>query len=204
MAGTDFLSQVNPLISAAAGLLGVGLGGLLASLNQRKERRERFVLDQLREFYAPMLGIWERLRAKNQVRLKVSAAANKEWPRLMNEARESGTLQEVREELSPQFEKIIEYENQQLIEVDIPLYGQMVELFTAKMHLAEPSTRTHFPALVEFVEMWNRSLRRALPREVAQRVGVGANEDTLIPLYTDLTVNLERLTASLKPTRWCE
>ncbi len=144
-----------------------------------------------------MLGIRERLRAKNEVRLKVSAAANAEWPRLMNAARESGTLQETRERLSPEFDKIIEYENQQLKEEIIPLFRQMVDLFTAKMHLAEPSTRTHFAALVDFVEMWDRSLRGALPREVAQRVG--ANEEGLISFYTDLKTNFERLQAALKP-----
>jgi hypothetical protein len=146
---------------------------------------------------APMLGIRERLRATNEVSLKVSAAAHAEWPRLINEARESGTVSEMRERLSPEFEKIIEYENQQLKEEVIPLYRQMVDLFTAKMHLAEPSTRMHFTALIEFVEMWDRSLSGALPREVVQRVG--ANEETLISFYTDLKTNFELLQEALKP-----
>lgn len=195
MTGTDLLSQVIP---AAAGLAGVGLGGFWMAWSQRKERRDRFVLDQLREFYAPMLGIRERLRVKNEIRLKVSAAANVEWQRLIKEARESGTLRETREQSSPEFNRIIEDENQQLKEVEIPLYRQMVDLFTAKMHLAEPSTQTHFPALIDFVEMWDRSLRGALPREVLQRVG--ANEETLVSFYTDLKTNFERLQAALKPS----
>jgi hypothetical protein len=185
MAGTDLSS---PLISAAAGLLGVGLGGFLASWNQRKERSERLILDQLREFYAPMLGIRERLSAKNKVRLKVSNVAREVWRQTIS----GGIPQEEREK----FDKIIEYNNRQLTEVDLPLYRQMVDLFTAEMHLAQPSTRTHFPALVEFVEMWDRSLSGALPREVVERVG--ANEDSLIPFYTDLETNFERLQASLK------
>jgi hypothetical protein len=200
MAGSALLTQVNPLITAAVGLVGVGFGGFLTSWNQRRQSRERFALDQLREFYAPMLGIRERLRAKNEVRLKVSAAANAEWPRLMSAARETGTLRETRERLSPEFEKIIEYENRQLKEELIPLYKQMLDLFTAKMHLAEPSTRTHFSALVDFIEIWERSLSGALPREVVPRVG--ANEETLMSFYTDLQTNFERLQASLKLTRF--
>jgi hypothetical protein len=196
MVGAALLSLLGPLITAVVGLVGVGLGGLLISWNQRKERRERFVLDQLREFYAPMLGIRERLRAKNEVRLKVSAAANAEWPRLMSTARESGNLRETRERLSPEFGKIIEYENQQLKEEIIPLYRQMMDLFTAKMHLTEPSTRKHFPALVDFVEIWERSLGGALPREVVPLVG--ANEETLISFYTDLETNFERLQVVIK------
>jgi hypothetical protein len=199
MAGTDFLSQaILPLITAASGLLGVALGSFLTSWNQRKERRERFILDQLRYFYAPMLGIRERLRAKSGVRLKVSNAARAVWPRLMEEARGSGIrhLQETREQRSPEFGKILEHENQQLKE-ELILYGQMVDLFTAKMHLTEPSTRAHFPTLVEFVEMWDRWLHGALPREVAERVG--PNEDSLMPFYADLETNFERLQAALKP-----
>jgi len=114
MAGTGFLSEaILPLIIAASGLVGVVLGAFLTSRNQRKERRERFILDQLRDFYAPMLGMRERLRAKSGVRLKVSNAAGEVWPELMKEARRSGIdrLQETREQLSPKFGKIIEYEN---------------------------------------------------------------------------------------------
>src|SRR5208337_1031409 len=116
MADAHFLYALIPvLIPAGSGLFGVALGGILTSWNQRKERRERFISDQLREFYAPMLGIRERLRAKGEVRLKVSKAARTAWPR------EIGEAPEAREQLSPQYEKIIEYENQQLKEELIPL-----------------------------------------------------------------------------------
>ena len=187
MAGTALLLS---LISAATGLLGVWLGGFLTLRNQREERAERLISAQLTEFYAPMLGIREQLSAKNKVRLKVSAAAR--------EASHGGIAQQEERE---KFDKIIEYNNRQLTEVEIPLYRQMVDLFTAKMHLAEPSTQTHFPALVEFVEMWDRSLSGSLPRAVVERIG--ANEDTLMPFYADLEANFERLRASLKPSRWC-
>jgi hypothetical protein len=164
------------------------LGGFLTLRNQREERAERLISAQLTEFYGPMLGIRERLSAKNKVRLKVSAAGREAF---------SGGIpsQEEREKV----DKSIEYNNRQLAEVEIPLYEQMVDLFTAKIHLAEPSTQTHLPALVEYVEMWNRSLGGSLPREVAIRIG--ANEDNLIPFYTDLETNVGRLRASLKPSR---
>jgi hypothetical protein len=141
MAGNDLLS---PLISAAFGLIGVGLGGFLAFLGQRRDRKERYILEQLTGFYAPMLGIWERLRAKHAVRLKVSTAATTEWPRLMNAAQASGTLPETLAEKSPEFDRMREYGNQQL-EVDIALYEQMLDLFTTKMHLAQPGQGITYP-----------------------------------------------------------
>jgi hypothetical protein len=186
------------LVPALSGLAGVALGSSLTSRNLRDERRQGFILEQLTGFYAPALGIRERIRTKSEVRLKVSAAANKVWPRLMEEARASGIdrLQQVREEQSPKFAKIIDYENRQLKEELIPLYRQMVDLFTTKMHLTEPSTRRHFTALVEFVEMWDRSLSGTLPSEVAELVG--AQEDNLMPLYDDLEANFQRLQTALR------
>ena len=68
---------VAPLISAVSGLVGVGVGGIIASHNQKKERQQRFIRDQLTEFYAPLLGMRERLRASGDIRLKVRNAAGK-------------------------------------------------------------------------------------------------------------------------------
>jgi hypothetical protein len=70
-----FAFIIAPLISAASGLGGVGIGGWIASHNQKQERRQRFLREQLTEFYAPLLGRRERLRAGAEIRLKVRDAA---------------------------------------------------------------------------------------------------------------------------------
>ena len=68
---TDFLLlAVNPMISAVSGLAGVCLGGWLAQRNQRIERRQRRIREQLEQFYAPMLGYRQRLRARGELRVK--------------------------------------------------------------------------------------------------------------------------------------
>jgi len=72
----------------------------------------------------------------------------------------------------------------------------MLDLCTSKMHLAEPSTRTHLALLVEFIGMWERSLTGNLPGEVVGRIG--ADEEKLKTLYADLKENFERLQAKLK------
>jgi len=190
---SELLSQIDLLAPAVSGLVGVALGGFLTSWNQRKERKERFISDQLREFYGPMLAIREGLRARNDVRVKVSEAAHQEWPRLVKEAPD---IHELRKHRSAEYEKIIDYENEQLRNETIPLYAQMVKLFTEKMYLAESSTRRHFPALVEFVEMWNRVFQKALPPEVSERVG--PNDISLEVFYRDLETNFERLQRGLR------
>jgi hypothetical protein len=199
MATPDVFSLIiAPLISAVSGLGGVGVGGGIASRNQKKERQQRFIRDQLTEFYAPLLGMRERLRAGGEIRLKVRTAAGAEWPRLVAEAREHSLdrLRELEEQRWPEYARIIEDDNRKLETEDIPQYRQMVDLFTSKMHFAEPTTRQHFGALVEFVELWERCLRGALTGEVVKRIG--PDEENLSGLYEDLEANFTRLQEGLK------
>ena len=195
MAAPDY---ITPLISASAGLFGVMIGGWISARNQKQERRQRFIRDQLTEFYAPLLGMRKRLRAGGEIRLKVRTTAGAEWTRLEEEARAYSLdrLRELEEQRWPRFQRIIDDDNRKLEAEDIPQYHQMLDLFTAKMHLAEPSTRQHFSALVEFVELWDRCLRGALPGEVVQRIG--PDEENLSGLYADLEANFTRLQSALK------
>ncbi len=195
----DILSQaVVPLISAAAGLGGVALGGFLTLRNQRQERRLRFARDQLAEFYAPMLGLRKRVRAKSEIRSKVRDSAASEWEKRIGEAREAGAeyTRQTLEEQRPKYKALLEYDNRQFGDELLPSFRQMLEVFTTKMHFAEPSTRKHFTALVEFLEMWERWLKGALPAEVAEQIG--PNEDSLAPLFADLEQNFECLQTALK------
>jgi hypothetical protein len=198
MLGDGWPQYLNPAISAVSGLCGVTLGGWITYRSQRKERKQNFIREQLSEFYAPMLGYRNRLRAKNEERLKIREMAGTVWQRLVDRAREVGidAVRELNEKRWPEFEKIIHYDNKQLVEVDLPVYSQMLDLFTSKLHLAEASTRTHLPALVEFIERWNRLIKYTLPREVVEEAG--ASEQKLMPLYLDLEQNFERLQAALK------
>ncbi|PYT21592.1 MAG: hypothetical protein DMG57_38115 [Acidobacteria bacterium] len=195
----DWWPQVlSPLISTVSGLGGVTLGGWITYRSQRKERKQRFVREQLSEFYAPMLGYRNRIRAKNQERQKIRTVAGEVWQGLVEQERKGGldALSELTDKRWPELEKIIDYYNKQLGEVDMPDYTQMLKLFTSKLHLAEASTRTHLPALVEFIERWNRLITRTLPREVLEQTG--AREESLMPLYLDLEQNFESLQVALK------
>ena len=45
-----FAQALAPLISAASGLCGVALGGIIAFRSQKRGRREQFIREQLSEF----------------------------------------------------------------------------------------------------------------------------------------------------------
>jgi hypothetical protein len=64
------------------------------------------------------------------------------------------------------------------------------------MWLAEPSTLEHYPALVEYVELWNRGLKQTLPTEVMFEVE--HEEKKLYPFYADLDSQFKRLRGELK------
>ena len=117
---------------------------------------------------------------------------------MVERARQGGpeALRELTDKRSEEFNKIIQYDNKQMEEVDLPAYSQMLELFTSKLHLAEASTRAHLPALVEFIERWNRVSKHTLPGEVVEKIG--ASEENLMPLYLDLEQHFRRLQAALQ------
>jgi hypothetical protein len=190
------------LVTGAAGLIGVGLGGGLALLNQRRQRADERIQQQLNEFYAPFLGIHMLIRAKSEFRLKLSGILGEAWPRLFANARAQGDpslLKETADKHWPAFEKAQDYANHVQQHEIIPLYNKMVQLFTDKMPFTEPSTRQYFGELVEFVEIWNRFYADALPKETLSLLD--HREDKVKPLYADVAGQVENLTRQLSSRR---
>jgi hypothetical protein len=150
---------ISIAVPALAGLFGVWIGALLASRREQKEQRLSFLAKQLQEFYSALLGIRTEIRMRSEIRVKVHDAAGAVWPELCEDASARGgpeALQRLTETRWPEFEKLIEYDNQQLFQELLPLYRRMIEVFRTSYWLAEPDTRAFFPGLVEFVELWNR------------------------------------------------
>jgi uncharacterized protein Usg len=95
------------------------------------------------------------------------------------------------DERRTQFKAIIEDDNTALKSFVLPDYQQMLTIFREKMWLAEPQTRTYFPTLVEFIDVWERHLRGTLPGEVVQEIK--HTEERLHPFYKHLEDMHDRL-----------
>jgi hypothetical protein len=124
---------------------------------------------------------------RSEIRVKVHDAASDVWPKLCEEARARGgpeALQELTETRRPEFQRLIEYDNKQLVEEQLALYRSMVELFRKHFWLAEPESRAFFPELVEFVELWNRWVEKSIPAEVIENLKHG--EEKLAAFYKHL------------------
>ena len=192
----DFL---NTIIAATAGLLGVGLGGAITLFNQRRQRADERIQRQLSEFYAPFLGIRMRILAKSELRVKSSGAHGAAWAELFAVPRAQGNtelLKKITDEKWPAFEEAQKYSEREWIEEIVPLYRRMLDLFTDKMWLAEPSTRRHFGVLVEFVEIWNRYIAGGIANEAVPLLG--HDEDKVKPLYEDVANHVEGLSEKLR------
>lgn len=188
-------SLVSMLLPVISGLTGVLIGAWLTMRRETAQRRHDFLAAQLRDFYAPILGVRSEIRKRGEIRLAVSEAADTAWRELCAQARETSdsptALQSLMDTRGPAFRSIIDYNNRVLAEATIPAYREMVKLFRGNLWLAEPSTRQHFGTLVEFVDIWERWLSGSLPAEVIDKLNHG--EELLEPLYQDLEVQHGRL-----------
>jgi hypothetical protein len=129
-------------IAAGSALLGIAVGGHFSAHNQKRERQQRRISEQLAEFYSPLVAMRAVVLAKSELRLKISGAADVACLAMMEHAYKRGVehVMEIDKERSPLFEKIIEYDNRELAEEIMPTYRKMVELFGSKIHFAEPSS----------------------------------------------------------------
>jgi hypothetical protein len=194
----NFLSTLGPaLIGFIGGIIGVAVGGWVTSFNNKRERQQRFVQQKLSEFYGPLLAIRSRIKAKSELRLKISQLAGEEWPKLIA-GLSPEQYEQVRKERFFEYERFIQSENNQLRDEILPAYKEMANILTARMYLADSSTRVHLDELITFVEVWDLWTDRSLPAEVLHRLDHG--EKNLYPLYEDLEKRFADLQQSLFDT----
>jgi hypothetical protein len=169
------------------GLGATVLSAFLAGRRERIQRRHAFVERQLRDFYSPLLGLRAEIRTRSELRVKIHGVADTVWRRLVAEARARGgpeATQQMSEARNAEFTKIIDYDNERLMQDLLPAYRSMVKVFRENMWLADEDTRTFFGALIEFIEIWDRWTANALPAEVADELD--HSEETLHPFYDHL------------------
>lgn len=181
----------SPIIAACAGLGGVALGGAITIWSQTKERRHVRIREKLDKFYSPLLGIRVQIRAKSEVRQKVHLSAGVEWQALFKGIDSPEEKARITKDRGPAYDAVIEYSEEQLKSDLVPLYNEIVTLFTANMQFAEDSALEYFGTLVEFTELWNRWLQKPLPPEVV--LSLNHSEEKLYPFYADLESQFRRL-----------
>jgi hypothetical protein len=172
---------VTPVISALAALGGVYLASWLSDRRERERRQLEFLVRQLTELYGPLISIRAEILAHQQLLAKMDAAADgrdREMPRSP-----SGTL--------PELMVVTEDEVVKLRQKVIPAYRTLVNSLHGRLWLADPSTREHFPALIAYVESWERSVGAALPGQA--QIVVGESQRSLAGFFGNLETVHDRL-----------
>lgn len=189
---------VRWIIPAIFGLAGVIIGAFLTSRREGKQRKLAFLEKQLSTFYSPMLGLRNEISAHGAFRLRVQNEADAAWKKLCAETEnfDVEARQRISNQRSPEFARIIEYDNTKLHEALLPAYRKMVDLFRDFYWLAESETHAYYPDLIEFTEVWNRWNDKALPPEVLKRLEQG--KDNLSPFYAHIEQMHDAIRKKLK------
>jgi len=166
-----------PICTLLAGYIGVKYGLKQVMIRKKLD----FVELQLREFYSPLLGCHKEIRAKSELRLKISNAASEAWKEKCEKNSEPSINHEKKFE---PYKKLIEYNNEQLRNDLLPLYHNMLMIFRKNYWLAEPQTRKWYSELCDFVEIWDRWISESIPKEVIEKLD--HSEERLKPFYQEL------------------
>lgn len=174
--GPGTQSWLTVLTALLSGLFGILLGAWLTSRREGQQRRHDFVMKQLNQFYSPLLGLRKEVIMRSDLREKIRDAADGKWRTLCVEARQSGgpeALERLMTERRPEFQRLIEFENRQGAEDLMPTHRRIVSLFRDNLWLADNDTQEYLPRLIEYVDLWERWLQKAIPLEVLQSVDKG-------------------------------
>ena len=191
-------SIVAMALPAIAGLAGVAIGAWLTARRERKYRQLAFMERQLKDFYSKMLGLRNEIRMRGELRVRIHEAADTEWKELVAASRDRGieAMRAVSELRGPEFKKLIDYDNRQLQVELLPAYREMAKLFREIYWLADSDTQSHYEYLMEFVDVWDRWLDKAIPGEVVERLG--HSEEKLKPFYEHLVEKHDELRKKVK------
>jgi hypothetical protein len=189
-----FWTIAVPAASGLTGALGGAfLGAWLSRWNEQRKQRLDFAAQQMREFYSPMLGLKTHISSLSELRMRIEDTAQEVLalhpvptppsarPPELNESRKNGVAVH---------NGVIEYDNEQFRTELLPLYEEMLRVFSEKYWLADPDVQKQYARLVEYVELWKRILANAIPPEVV--VAMRVEEKKLRPLYDALQVQFGR------------
>ncbi len=193
MLNMEWLSHISSLLVGAFIVYFFGIRQLSI------QRRNAFIERQLSEFYSPLAGYRKRIRTKSELREKVSGAADEAWRESCARDSEVG-VRTTQEQFAP-YREITEYDNRQFREELMPLYQNMLDIFTEKYWLADAETREYYGDFCKFVEVWERHLANSIPGEVIKKLG--HTEAKLHPFYEHLEQRISALQTDVKnPGFW--
>ncbi len=179
----DWIKEIGALIIAVAGVVFGEYRARAARRQGATDRIHQRNRSQLDEFYAPVLGRLDRIRAIGAARVNFGSAIR------------DASLRPPREDT----ETAVAYNNRVLREQLLPLYREIAALFAEKRGLIEPSTAAVQPALVAFLDLWDRDAEARISFEtLVELENRGIARDPQEALHADVSQHVARLVSLLK------
>lgn len=189
------------LMQFLSALIGALVVYVFGARKSSTDVRNAFFQKQLSEFYSPIAGYRKRIKSKSEIREKVSTAAQEAWKEAVSNRNPASETSEEREKEFEPYGKIIEYDNAQLREELIPLYREILQIFTEKYWLADEDTRDYYQSFSEFIEIWERYLSESLPADVLRKLN--HSEEELHGFYEHVERKLSHLQHEIvSPSFW--
>ena len=144
-------------------IIGVIVTHIFKEWRFRRGKWHEFDERRLREFYGPMLGLIEKVKADFRRSGEISDASDQAWREICG--RHPHPFVDHDKYFEP-FKNSLEYENERFRNEDIPALDKMLEIFKSKSDLAYESTAKLFPQFSQYVDQFHRTL----PYEVLEKL----------------------------------
>lgn len=162
-----FLHILNTVWTSLVPVICIILGYLLSTCQKISDRKKEYIYRQIIEFYNPIVSCISKIENISSVRKELSEIASEGWKDLHERAPKPFYNHD--EEFKP-YKALIEYDNDQFLKEIIPLYKDILEIFTKKYYLADKKSKEFYRDYLKFIEIWNRNLVSSLPHEIYERI----------------------------------
>ena len=187
----DLLPWLPSGVSVLSGFGGVWLGIWSADRREIVKRRHDFLLRQLVEFYAPMLGIRREIRALSELRHTMEEKLHEAWAEKVAKAEKGMGVSRRAAEGFAEYKAAIQYDNEVFESKIMDGYRAMLKFFREKLAICSADTQAYYPELVLFVDVWERHLQKTIPIEVVKKLG--HSEEKLKPFYSHIEARFSEL-----------
>jgi hypothetical protein len=154
----------------------------------------KFIETQLNNFYAPLVSRIKQIRTLTKITSEIEVVMDLTWREEYKRLHAESDSWNHDEAFKP-YRDVIEYNNKRFKEIILPLYNEMLAVFTTNYQLAEESTREYYQEFCRFVELWRLNMSVSLPSEALEKLNI--IERPLMPFYEHLEALLKSLTSIL-------
>ena len=173
---------------AAAAIFSAWATYIFTARHFRTQKWHEFDQRRLDEFYGPMLGLINQVRANAQASVKATAASDEAWRDICR--RQPRPFQDHDKHFEP-FQRSLEYENERFTREDLAAYDRMLEIFKSKLFLSYPSSKQWFDMFCQYVDHWHRPL----PPEARMKLNI--SRTSLPEFYADVQKHADNLRRKL-------